>query len=357
VVVCGSGGTGKTTVSAAIAVHIAQRGLRTVLLTVDPARRLATALRLPMVPSERIRVPLGSRRSMDALQLDTKRTFDELVERFGAGPEQIDRILSNPVYRRITDSLGGTHEYMAMEKLHQLAEGTDYEAIVIDTPPTRSALGFLDAPKRLTDFLGGRFLRWMLWPSAQAGRLTLGAARFGASAFLRTVGRLVGTEALADTAEFLGAFQGMYAGFKDRATRVVALMGSPDCRFVVVAAPSGPSLEEAGYFLSRLAEGGMRAGAVVVNRWHPLAMRLPNGSAEAATRLMAGSPDEGAFGLALRERLREEHRAAAEAETLSTFAAQHPGVPLVGVPEFDTDVHDVPGLRRIAAHLFGLSSG
>jgi anion-transporting ArsA/GET3 family ATPase len=352
VVVCGSGGAGKTTVSAAVALHLAQRGRRTVLLTVDPARRLATALRLPMVPGDHIRVPLGSRRWMDAIQLDTKRTFDELVERFASDRDQVDRILSNPVYRRITDTLGGTHEYMAMEKLHQLAEGTDYEAIVIDTPPTRSALAFLDAPRRLTDFLGGRFLRWMMWPSAQAGRLTVGAARFGASAFLRTVGRLIGTEALADTAEFLGAFQGMYAGFKDRATRVLELMRSAECSFVVVGAPSEPSLEEAGYFVTRLSEGGMRAGGLVVNRWHPPMPALPAGTDEAIDGLAAGSADQRALSVALEERLREERRASFEAEAVAGFASENAGVPLVVVPEMVGDVHDVPGLRLVASHLF-----
>jgi anion-transporting ArsA/GET3 family ATPase len=352
VVVCGSGGTGKTTVSAAIAVRMAQHGRRTVLLTVDPARRLATALRLPMLPGERIKVPLGSRKSMDAIQLDTKRTFDDLIVRFATGPDQVDRIFSNPVYRRMTDTLGGTHEYMAMEKLYQLAEGTDYEAIVIDTPPTRSALAFLDAPKHLTDFLGGRFLQWMLWPPAQAGKLAVAAARFGASAFLRTVGRLVGTEALADTAEFLGAFQGMYAGFKDRATQVLGLMRSPECEFVVVATPNEPSLEEAGYFVNRLIENEMQAGVVVVNRWHRVPAGLPVEAATAAAKLIEGSAEQRVLGLAIGERLREEDRAAGEAAVVSGFASAHADTPLVAVPELDADVHDVPGLRAVASHLF-----
>jgi anion-transporting ArsA/GET3 family ATPase len=323
-----------------------------VLLTVDPARRLATALRLPMLPGERIKVPLGSGRSMDAIQLDTKRTFDDLVVRFATAPDQMDRILSNPVYRRITDTLGGTHEYMAMEKLYQLAEGTDYQTIVIDTPPTRSALAFLDAPSRLTDFLGGRFLRWMLWPTAQAGRLTVGAARFGASAFLRTVGRLIGTEALADIAEFLGAFQGMYAGFKERATKVLGLMRSSECRFVVVAAPSEQSLGEAGFFVNRLSGGGMRAGAVVVNRWHRIPEDLPAGATDAAGKLLEGSAEQRVLGRAIGERLREEERAAGEGQAVAAFSSRHSGTPLVAVPELEADVHDVPGLRAVASHLF-----
>src|SRR5262249_41461052 len=146
IVVCGSGGVGKTTISAAIAIHAAAAGRSTVLLTVDPARRLATALRLPLEAGDRatIRVAPGCR--MEALQLDTRRTFDELVERFAPGAAQRERIYGNAFYRRMADTLGGTHEYMAMEKLHQLAEEEGHDVIVIDTPPTRSALSFLDAP-------------------------------------------------------------------------------------------------------------------------------------------------------------------------------------------------------------------
>src|SRR5207253_6895561 len=159
----------------------------------------------------------------EAMQLDTQRTFDELIERHAGSDERRDRILANRFYRRIADTLAGTHEYMAMEKLYELAMEEDHEAIVIDTPPTRSALSFLDAPNRLTDFLGGRLLRWMLWPTARAGRLTFSAARIGAGAFLRTAGRLVGVEVLADTIDFLASLEGMYAGFEARAAAVRGL--------------------------------------------------------------------------------------------------------------------------------------
>src|SRR5439155_15535539 len=285
VVVCGSGGVGKTTVSAAIAVHLAGCGRSTALLTVDPARRLATAFRLPPFAGGRTSVQVGGGRSLDALQLDTKRTFDELVERFAGAPDRRDRILSNPFYRRFADTLGGTHEYMAMEKLHQLAEEEGHDAIVIDTPPTASALSFLEAPKRLTEFLGGRFLRAMLWPTATAGRFGLGAARVGARAFLRVAGRLVGAEVLADTVDFLAAFEGMYGGFADRAARVMELLASPGCAFVVVAAPTPPSLEETGVFLERTAAAGIRTAAIVVNRWHPAAVVPPPGAEAASERL------------------------------------------------------------------------
>jgi anion-transporting ArsA/GET3 family ATPase len=358
VVVCGSGGVGKTTISSALAVHFAESGRRTVLLTVDPALRLATALRLPTAVGERTRVKVGRGRTLEAIQLDTQRTFDGLIQRLAGTRERRDRILSNPFYRRIADTLSGTHEYMAMEKLYELAVEEDHELIVIDTPPTRSALSFLDAPNRLTDFLGGRFLRWMLWPSARAGRMTLSVARFGATAFAKTVGRLVGAETLADTMEFLAAFEGMYGGFKERARRVLTLLRSPECVFLVVTSPASASLEEAAFFVQRLAEGGMRAGAVVVNRWHeaPEAPSLLGNSDRANAviqSLSEGKPDQRASGAVLCQTLRAERRSALETEAIAAFAERRAGAPLVASPELDGDVHDVAGLRRVARELFG----
>ncbi|MCA1726618.1 MAG: AAA family ATPase, partial [Actinobacteria bacterium] len=214
VVVTGPGGVGKTTTSAAIALRLAEKGHRTIVLTVDPARRLAMALGLPAIAGDRTRIRGVRGGTLDAMQLDTKRALDELVAEQSASEEQRDRILANRFYQRIADTLSGTSEYMAMEKLHALAAEGAYDAIVIDTPPTRSALSFLDAPRRLTDFLGGRFLRFVLAPSAVAGRGTLRVTSLGAQAFVKVIRRVAGGELLADTAEFLGAFEGMYGGFK-----------------------------------------------------------------------------------------------------------------------------------------------
>ncbi len=353
VVVCGSGGVGKTSVSAAVALEMAAGASGAALLTVDPARRLATALRLPMVAGERTEIPVGPGRTLEAMQLDTKRTFDQLIRRFARDRERQERILANAFYRRIADTLSGTHEYMAMEKLYELAMEEDHDLIVVDTPPTRSALSFLDAPHRLTDFLGGRLLRWMMWPTARAGRLTFSAARIGATAFLRTAGRLVGAEVLADTVDFLASFEGMYAGFKERAAEVLGLLRSPDCAFVVVTAPTPASLEEASYFIERLGQANMRAAAVVVNRWHRRARPLPPDAGAVAARLAAGDAEQRAVSAALLARIRNEPRHAAEAAAMHGFARAHPEIPLLAVPELAGDVHDVPGLRRLAAHLFG----
>jgi anion-transporting ArsA/GET3 family ATPase len=358
VVVCGSGGVGKTTISAAVAVRTALAGRETALLTVDPARRLATALRLPDVAGERTIVDLGAGRRLEALQLDTQRTFDDLIARYATSPERRDRILHNAFYRRLADTLAGTHEYMAMEKLYELAAEEQHEAIVIDTPPTRSALSFLDAPNRMTDFLGGRLLRWMLWPSARAGRLGLSVARMGATAFARTAGRMVGAEVLADIADFLTAFEGLYGGFKDRAAKVLELLRSPECAYVVVTAPTPQSLEEAGFFVQRLAEGGMRAAAVVVNRWHQEAGPLPAGTARAAATLEGtGEAASKAAGAVLADRVRREPVRMNEARAITGFASAFRTVAIVTVPELAGDVQDVPGLRRVADRLFAPADG
>lgn len=351
VVVCGSGGVGKTTVSAAVAVALADRGRETALLTVDPARRLATALRLPKLAGERTRVRLGQGRSMEAMQLDTQRTFDDLIARYAPSHERRDRILSNRFYRRIADTLAGTHEYMAMEKLYELATDEDHEAIVIDTPPTRSALSFLDAPNRVTDFLGGRLLRWLSWPGARAGRLTLGAARLGATAFARIAGRLVGGTVLSDVAVFLSAFEGMYGGFKDRASAVLALLRDPACVFLVVASPAPASLEEAAYFVDRLGQGGMCAGAVVVNRWLGSEAPPPPGIGRAVERLGRDGPDARAAAGVLASAQRRAARATAQADALRAAGPSLRGTRVVLLPELRADVQDLEGLRRMAEHL------
>jgi anion-transporting ArsA/GET3 family ATPase len=357
VVVCGSGGVGKTTISAAVAIHFAELGRRTVLLTVDPARRLATALRLPVSAGERTEIAVGRRRRLEAIQLDTQRTFDDLVSKLAGSSDRRDRILNNPFYRRIADTLNGTHEYMAMEKLYELSEEEDHDLVVIDTPPTRSALSFLEAPKRLTDFLGGRLLRWMLWPSARAGRLTLSVARFGATAFAKTVGRLVGAEVLGDTAQFLASFEGMYGDFKGRADRVRALLQSTECVFILVAAPDRGSLAEALIFLERLTEGGMHPSAVVVNRWPGVEpvdslQRDPQMLAAAISSLSEGGPEQRAVAAVMRVEMGAGPRVRVAEEAVRTFCEQQPKVPIVMARDLAEDVHDVRGLRRVARELF-----
>ena len=350
VVVCGSGGVGKTTISAAVAVALARAGKRTIVLAVDPARRLATTLRLPKAPGQRSVVQLGDGARLTALLLDTERTFDELIERHAGTAERRDRILSNRFYQRLAGTIGGTHEYMAMERLYQLATTEDWEAIVIDTPPTRSALAFLDAPRRMTDFLGGRMFRWLLWPYRRAGTAGMWGASLGARALSRTIGRIAGGELLADIAEFLSAFEGMYEGFKERARRVYDLLGEEQTAFLVVTAPERASLQEAGHFVDRLSEAGMHLAGTVVNRWQRApSLRI---APERMDHLRRGNAEERAAAalLELAERLRrpsERQRAA-----VGEFERDRPDLQLSRVPELAAEVTNLPDLEAVSRVLF-----
>ncbi|MEX2458621.1 MAG: ArsA-related P-loop ATPase [Actinomycetota bacterium] len=355
VVVCGPGGVGKTTASAAIALRLAEHGRRVIVLTVDPARRLAGALGLPDIPGDPVPIRAGEGVRLEALQLDTKRTLDELVAEQARDDEQRDRILANRFYQRMADTLSGTNEYMAMEKLHALSAEDRHDTIVIDTPPTRSALSFLDAPRRLTDFLGGRFLRVLLAPSAVAGRGALRVTNLGAQAFGKVIRRVTGAELLADTAEFLSAFDGMYGGFKRRAARVTDLLREPSTRFVVVTSPEAQPLDEAAFFAERLRESSMPLGAVVANRCHGGRPRLPAGAERAAEALAGGDLERRVASAVLRTRLAWQLVDAREDDALAAFEAAHPGRPLVRVPELDGDVHDLEGLRRLGDRLFASS--
>jgi len=350
VVVCGSGGVGKTTVSAAVAVALARSGRRTIAVAVDPSRRLATSLGLPRAPDERARIDVGKGRELTATLLDSKRTFDELVERHAGSTERRDRIFANPFYHRIAGTLAGTHEYMAMERLYELATAEDWEAIVIDTPPTRSALAFLDAPRRMTEFLGGRMFRWLLWPYRRAGRAGMRGAGVGARALSHTIGRIAGSELLADVADFLAAFEGMYEGFKQRAQRVLELLGEEQTGFVVVTTPERASLAEAAHFVDRLDGAGMHLAAVVVNR----CLRAPDVVVPpgALGALANGSVEERAAAACLElanrlRRLRERQEA-----SLGPFRSARPRTPMVGVPEMPAAVSDQGGLDAVAGALF-----
>jgi anion-transporting ArsA/GET3 family ATPase len=352
VVVVGPGGVGKTTTSAAVALRLAEGGRRTIVLTVDPAHRLATALGLPEIPGDPVPIRTGGSATLEGMQLDTKRTLDGLVGRHASNDEQRDRILSNPIYQRIADTLAGTHEYMAMEKLYELATESDHEAIVIDTPPTRSALSFLDAPHRMTDFIGGRFLRWILGPSAAAGRGTLRATSMGAKAFAQAMRRITGAEVLADLTEFLASFQGMYQGFKERAAHVLELMRQQTTRFVVVTAPEPGALEEAGFFAERLRESELPLAAVVANRAHIGRPRLPDEAADVAKHLEDGSADDRALAAAIRVRLAWQEVEAREEGALARFRQDHDDIAVLPVPEIEGEVNDLKGLRKLGTALF-----
>jgi anion-transporting ArsA/GET3 family ATPase len=359
VVVCvGAGGVGKTTVAAAIGLQRALEGGRVLVCTIDPARRLANALGLTALGNVETRVPehafteagLAPRGELHAMMLDVKRTWDELVGRHAHDPAQRDRILKNRLYRQMSAALAGSQEYMATEKLYELATERDYDLVVLDTPPTAHALDFLDAPDRILDFLGDETTRALLAPALGAGKVGLRLAQLGGSYIAKTLAKFTGAEALADLGEFLRSFHGMYEGFKDRAEAVRTLLSHPDAGFVIVTSPASAAIDEALAFHERLHAEAMPIAGVVVNRVTPslwdggrplpdgatLAAALPGGDAGLAERL--------AVNLA-------EHQLLASADQEAILRLKAPiDAPHAVVPRIEDDVNDLGGLARIAAH-------
>ena len=265
VIVCGAGGVGKTTVSASIGIGLARRGANVCVLTVDPARRLAGALGIDPTHDVPVEVPGEWPGRLHAVQLHAATTFDALVTRHATSDAQAAAIRRNPLYRSLASALGGTQEYMAMERLYELHHGGEFDVVVVDTPPTRSALELLDAPERLLRFLSHRAVRALLAPT----RLSLRAVSAATTALLRGVAAVVGGELVEDAVEFLRAFAGMQQGFAERAADVQDLLVAPSTSFVLVTTPTADAVEEATWFTEHLVSRGVRPTAAVVNRCHP----------------------------------------------------------------------------------------
>lgn len=348
VAICaGPGGVGKTTCAAAIAVEAARRGRRACVVTIDPAKRLADALGLESLSNDARQVAPGTfAGELWALMLDTKTTFDEVVTRNAATPEQARAILDNKLYRNISGALGGTQEYMAMEKLHALYKEGSFDLIVVDTPPTRHALDFLDAPDHLLRFLDNRVFRLLMTPT-RAGLRVIGMAT---QAFLRTISKVVGGAVVSDAVNFFTAFEGMEQGFRDRAAAVSALLRDPATNFVVVAAPRRDAVAEALYFADRLAESDGTVGALIANRMFPTF--APPG--QTTPPLVQTPPEASAVSRALLANLADFDRLAKGEEAyLDQLRARLPGVPVARVPYLESDVHDLEGLMRVGSWLFG----
>jgi anion-transporting ArsA/GET3 family ATPase len=351
IVCCGSGGVGKTTTSAALALRAAERGRKVVVLTIDPARRLAQSMGIEALDNTP-RPVAGTRGdgSLDAMMLDMKRTFDEVVES-QATPEKARQILQNPFYIALSSSFAGTQEYMAMEKLGQLQRDAraagSYDLIVVDTPPSRSALDFLDAPERLSSFLDGRFVRMLLAPARGPARIMTA----GLGIVTGALSRILGGQFITDLQTFVAALDTVFGGFRARAQQTYALLQAPGTAFLVVAAPETDALREAAYFVERLNEDRMPLAGLVVNRASPSgsgALSADEAMA-AAARLGRGAPSPTAplsSGL-LRLHADRERLADREAVLRDRFAAAHPNVATAVVPALAGDVHDLVGLRQV----------
>ncbi len=352
IVCCGSGGVGKTTTSAALALRAAERGRKVVVLTIDPARRLAQSMGIEALDNTpRPVTGVEGTGSLDAMMLDMKRTFDEVVLS-QASPEKAEQILANPFYIALSSSFAGTQEYMAMEKLGQIyrdaqSAGT-YDLIVVDTPPSRSALDFLDAPERLSSFLDGRFVRLLLAPAKGPAKLMTA----GLSLITNSLTKILGAQFLKDLQTFVTALDTVFGGFRQRAQQTYSLLKADGTAFLVVAAPEPDALREAEYFVERLSEDDMPLAGLVVNRASPEpADDLSADEAMTAVeRLRRANGTSVAAGLlrlhADRVRMVQRERALRD-----RFATAHPQVATVVVPALAGDVHDLGGLRRVGTLL------
>ncbi|MGW0394456.1 ArsA family ATPase [Streptomyces sp. NPDC003042] len=375
IVCCGAGGVGKTTTAAALGVRAAERGRKVVVLTIDPARRLAQSMgidSLDNTPREVADVDGDRGGRLHAMMLDMKRTFDEIVEAHAEG-ERAQAILANPFYQSLSAGFAGTQEYMAMEKLGQLRARDDWDLIVVDTPPSRSALDFLDAPKRLGSFLDGKFIRVLMAPAKMGGRAGMKFLNVGMSLMTGTLSKLMGASLLKDVQTFVAAMDTMFGGFRTRADATFRLLQAPGTAFLVVAAPEPDALREAAYFVERLAAERMPLAGLVLNRVHGSdAGRLSAERALAAAENLEeggivdqesgkaglretdghGSPDVDEITAGLLRLHADRMRVIArEHRTRDRFTSLHPEVAVTEVAALPGDVHDLAGLRAIGERL------
>jgi anion-transporting ArsA/GET3 family ATPase len=350
VVCCGAGGVGKTTTAAALALRAAEtHGRRTVVLTIDPARRLAQALGLTELDNTPRPVKTDGDGELHAMMLDMKRTFDEVVLAH-TDPQRAEEIFANPFYQAMSTTFSGTQEYMAMEKLGQLRATESWDLIVVDTPPSRSALDFLDAPARLGRFLDGCMLRFLLAPARSGGRsmFQLVTASFGA--FSKAVQRVLGAQLLSDLSGFVAALDSMFGGFRERAEHTYRVLQDPQTAFLVVATPEQDAIREACYFAERLVDERMPMGGLVLNRVHRSAVpSLDAADSEAAAAAVA--EDHPGTAAALRAHADLMRLVDREHQMAVRFTRAFPAVPVAEVPAQPTDVHDLDGLRVIGTAL------
>jgi anion-transporting ArsA/GET3 family ATPase len=363
VVCCGSGGVGKTTTAAALGLRAAERGRKVVVLTIDPARRLAQSMGLTELDNTpRVVKDVAGPGELQAMMLDMKRTFDEVVLAH-ADPERARQIMENPFYQSLSSGFAGTQEYMAMEKLGQLQATGTWDLIIVDTPPSRSALDFLDAPNRLGSFLDGKLIRVLMAPAKVGGRSAMRFLNVGMNMFTGVLGKILGANVLQDVSTFVAAMDSMFGGFRERADRTYQLLQAEGTAFLVVAAPERDALREAAYFVDRLETDRMPLAGLVLNRVHRTgAPQLTAERALAAAETLEGPDGDAAEGdpkdetemLAaglLRLHADRVRTITHERRMRDRFVSVYPDVPVVEVAALAGDVHDLEGLREIGERL------
>jgi len=386
IVVCaGSGGVGKTTTAATIALWGALQGRSAIVLTIDPARRLADSLGVGPIGNTPVMVPpavmgaLGCevRGTLSAMMLDQKGSWDELVERHVPSPEARERILVNRFYQQLSQSFAGSQEYMAVEQLGELDASGRYDLIVVDTPPTQHALDFLEAPERLLAFLDRKIVKWFVRPSFSAGWSTLRSMNRTVGFLLHKIEDATGVSALADVTDFFSAMSGLFEDFEPRVQRVTQLLRQAETAFVLVAGPDEQVLDQADYLAAQMSARGMPLKGVVMNRVHPhvahdngddtvdaiAALLLPaarrggagaDGPSSQARATRRQSAEGGSLAMRLaRNFVAYQARARGDALRMEMFSQGLPrGVPLVQVPNLASDVHDLAGLLLLHPYLF-----
>ncbi|HST48214.1 ArsA family ATPase [Jatrophihabitans sp.] len=362
-VTCGSGGVGKTTTAAALALRAAEQGRRVVVLTIDPARRLAQALgltELDNTPRQVSGVGADGSGALLAMMLDMKRTFDDLVSA-NASPAKAQQIFANPFYQTLSASFAGTQEYMAMEKLSQLraqlVDRGEWDLIVVDTPPSRSALDFLDAPQRLGRFLDGRMIRLLTAPARAGGKAYLKVVSASFSVFTKVLNKILGNDLLINVSALVASMETMFGGFRDRAEQTYQLLKAPGTAFLVVASPEPDALREASFFVERLQAEGMPLAGVVLNRVRVNRLGLSASRANAAAERLAECAEQSEAvrltSAALLVHAENAEAAGHDESMVSRFGAAHPEVAQQRVPALATDVHDLAGLRTVGRALAG----
>jgi anion-transporting ArsA/GET3 family ATPase len=349
IVCCGAGGVGKTTTAAAMALRAAEYGRTVVVLTIDPAKRLAQALGIKDLGNSPQRVPLAPEvpGELHAMMLDMRRTFDEMVVQY-SGKGQAEAILDNQFYQTVATSLAGTQEYMAMEKLGQLLAEDKWDLVVVDTPPSRNALDFLDAPQRLGSFMDSRLWRMLLAPGRGIGRLVTGAVGLA----MKALSTVLGSQMLGDAAAFVQSLDATFGGFREKADRTYELLKRRGTQFVVVSAAEPDALREASFFIDRLSQEHMPLAGMILNRTHPTLSDLHAEKAEEAAEQLEKDPDALAAAV-LRIHADRAHTAKREVRLLSRFTGANPHVAIVGVPSLPFDVSDLEALRAMADQITG----
>ncbi|MFW0793607.1 ArsA family ATPase [Gordonia sp. CPCC 205515] len=346
VICCGAGGVGKTTTAAAMAMYAAEHGRTVAVLTIDPAKRLAQSLGMNELTNDPqpVKITTEGPGTLDAMMLDMRRTFDEMVIEYST-PERAEAIMENSFYQTMASSFSGTQEYMAMEKLGKLLEQDRWDLIIVDTPPSRNALDFLDAPQRLGSFLSGRLMKVLIGGGRGVGRVVTGAV----SLAMRGVSTIIGGDMLRDVATFVQSLDSMFGGFQERALKTYELLKQPGTQFAVVAAAEPDALREAAFFVDRLSEESMPLAGLILNRTHPNLTSISESSAQAALEHVDDELTRGVL------QVHAERAATGKRELhlLQRFTAAHPAVPIVGVPSLPFEVADVEALRAVAEQITG----